>query len=134
MTKIVDTLVLDKSQQQKIKMDNIRKIIHLADLKVTAEFQEIKEYVRQYFNDNIRLYIPNKKVWYDKRIWGIMANIEDEYHKSYTGRTSPSNVVIDDIAGLSGELMSWQETARFFNTSGDYQIKYHGHTYDGIIY
>ena len=53
MTKIVDTLVLDKSQQQKIKMDNIRKIIHLADLKVTAEFQEIKEYVRQYFNDNI---------------------------------------------------------------------------------
>lgn len=134
MTKIVDTLVLDKSQQQKIKMNNIRKIIHLADLKVTAEFQEIKEYVRQYFNHHTRLYIPNKKVWYDKRIWGIMANIEDECHKFYQGKTSPSNVVINDIAGLSGELMSWQETARFFNTSGDYQIKYHGNTYDGIIY
>lgn len=152
MTKTVDMIKLPKVKYENIQKKMLQALIEKQGESVSDAYCDVWNYVEdiRYNNkyNNIgycqgnssfkhmlcSVYIKNKDLYYDFRLCGVRANIEDHDYGSYTGTTSQKEVKMIDFCGFSGEFPSFKEIKYFFETSGDYQITYNDRSYNGVIF
>lgn len=152
MTKTVDMIKLPKVKYENIQKKMLQALIEKRGEIISDAYCDVWNYVEdiRYNNkyNNIgycqgnssfeqmlcSVYIKNKDLYYDFRLCGLRANIEDRDYGSYDGSTSPEYVKMEDFCGFSGEFPSFKEIKYFFRTSGDYQIKYNDRSYNGVIF
>ena len=152
MTKTVDMIKLPKVKYENIQKKMLQALIEKQGESVSDAYCDVWNYVEDIRYNNkynnigycqgnssfkqmlFSVYIKNKDLYYDFRLCGLRANIEDHDYGSYDGSTSPEYVKMEDFCGFSGEFPSFKEIKYFFQTSGDYQIKYNDRSYNGVIF
>ena len=152
MTKTVDMIKLPKVKYENIQKKMLQALIEKQGESISDAYCDVWNYVDDIRFDNeynnigycqgnssfkqmlCSVYIKNKDLYYDFRLCGLRANIEDHDYGSYDGSTSPEYVKMEDFCGFSGEFPSFKEIKYFFQTSGDYQITYNDRSYNGVIF
>ena len=152
MTKTVDMIKLPKVKYENIQKKMLQALIEKQGESISDAYCDVWNYVDDIRFDNeynnigycqgnssfkqmlCSVYIKNKDLYYDFRLCGLRANIEDHDYGSYDGSTSPEYVKMEDFCGFSGEFPSFKEIKYFFETSGDYQITYNDRSYNGVIF
>ena len=152
MTKTVDMIKLPKVKYENIQKKMLQALIEKQGESVSDAYCDVWNYIDDIRYDNeynnigycqgnssfkqmlCSVYIKNKDLYYDFRLCGLRANIEDHDYGSYDGSTSPEYVKMEDFCGFSGEFPSFKEIKYFFETSGDYQITYNDRSYNGVIF